>query len=69
MAGGLVSLIVLMFHSSVKLRWIASCCMESDPPSITDILLLQKCDCILIQLNIYAFLFYDAVYIFIAAFV
>ena len=55
MAGEFVSLTVLLFHGSVKLRWIASCFMESDPPSITDILLLQKCVCILIQLNIYAF--------------
>ena len=55
MAGELVSLTVLLFHSLVKLRWIASCFMECDPPSITDVLLLQKCACILLQLNIYAF--------------
>jgi len=42
MAGELVSLTVLLFHSSLKLRWIASCFMECDPPSITDILFTSE---------------------------
>ena len=47
MVAELVSLTVLLFHASVKLRWIASCYMECDPPPITDILYASEmCFCI-----------------------
>jgi hypothetical protein len=54
-AGEVVSLTVLLFHSSVKLKWIASCFMETYLPKITDVFLLKNCACILTQLNVYAF--------------
>jgi hypothetical protein len=38
----LVSLTVLLLHSSAKRRWIASCFMECDPPSLTDVLFASK---------------------------
>ena len=70
MAGELVSLIVLLFQSSVKLRWIASCFTECDPPSITDVLFASEM-CLYFDAikHLYFLCFLMLSYIFIAAFV
>jgi hypothetical protein len=70
LAGELVSLTFLLFHSSVKLKCIASCFIECDPPSITDIIFASKMCLYFDTIEHLCFLcFMMPSYIFIAAFV